>query len=277
MKVMKDQNSKIEYIVSDYEFSSFVASESEEGVVSEFEFNELNLNDVARVEKHEKVIRLERKLAADNRFKIAPIVKEHRGLADQERKERGRIVEEEVRRRVERIRKKAHDEGYEQGVAEGKEAIYQELKAETEDKLVALTEVISEALSKKQEILTRQRNEVYQIVRDLTKWVVLRELKEDGAYISRLLEKLIHEIQTKSNLLVKVSPEHFEQMPDVLEIVQSTLGKLPNVRVENDYDLKKGLILESENGIIDAGLDKQLDVLEKLFDSLLEEIQDDGE
>ena len=58
-------------------------------------------------------------------------------------------------------------------------------------------------------------------------------------------------------------------MPVVLETVQKKLGELSNVRLEIDYDIKgPGIILASDNGIINATLTEQLNNLDKLFETI---------
>ena len=129
--------------------------------------------------------------------------------------------------------------------------------------------MINDVLVLKEEIVNNQKQDLYNLVRNLTKWVILRELKEDGEYITRLLEKLVTEIQTKANLLVQVDQKSFEGMEDVLETVQERIGTLKNVRVEVDYDIDgQGIIIDSDNGIINGTFEEQMISLDKLFESV---------
>ena len=106
----------------------------------------------------------------------------------------------------------------------------------------------------------------YETILNLTKWVILRELKDDGEYVHRLLEKLITEIQTKSNILIQIDERSFRDMPDILEVVEERLGSLSNVRLEKDFDIDgPGIVLESDNGIINGTLKEQFNNLDKLF------------
>ena len=55
-------------------------------------------------------------------------------------------------------------------------------------------------------------------------------------------------------------------MPEIIKIVERKVGKLTNVRVEVDLDMSEnGIIIESENTIIDGSLDAQMASLDKLF------------
>ena len=107
-------------------------------------------------------------------------------------------------------------------------------------------------------------------MKNLTKWITLKELENDGKYLERLMEKLLLEIQSRSNLLIQVNMNDFQKMPEVLEVVQSKLGELKNVRVEVDPAiLTRGIILESDNGIINATMEEQFKSLDKLFEEVL--------
>ena len=261
---MKD----IEYNVSEYEFQSFTNS-LDTGEVKEFSFEDLEGKSINEIERHQETIKLERRESADNGFDISPIVRQHRGMEEQEAVERENRILDEVNKRVAKIEEEAFKKGYEEGIEKGREDVYEQTRASTDEKIIALSEMISETLSTKEEILKSQKTQLYTLVKNLTKWVILRELKDDGVYLERLLEKLIIEAQTKSNLLIQVDQKYFEQMPEVLETVQKKLGEFSNVRVETDFDIQGlGIVVESENGIINGSLQEQLNSLDKIFESV---------
>jgi flagellar assembly protein FliH len=215
------------------------------------------------------VIRKERSNATKSSFAIAPIVREHRGMNRQEELEKQRLIQEEVERQLIRIQEQAYKEGFEKGLKDGKEEVFNETRAGVEQKLEALGEMVEVALQTQYELLNRERTGVHRTIKNLTKWVILKELKDDGDYVIRLLEKLISELQVKNNLLIQIDPKSFAEMPDILELVQERIGGLKNVRMECDYDIEgPGIIIESDNGIINGTLKEQFASLNKLFESV---------
>lgn len=281
MSVQKDKMGAVEYKVSDYQFQTFDSNIESSNGAKDFEFINFDEDSPLKKPEHQKVIKSERGAAAKNQFEIAPIVREHRGLVEQEDQEREERIEEEVQKRVEALSEKAYQEGYEQGVEQGRQETIEQTKHEVEDKVSLLSDMINRVLEAEQDMLDNYKKEIYTLTRSLTKWVILRELKEDDDYLKRLLEKLIHEINSKSNLLIKVGKAHFDSMPEVLEQVESSLGKLKNTRLELDEDLdNKGLVVESDNGIINASLKQQFKGISHLFESLgvsSENQDEDGE
>lgn len=255
--------------IQSYEFVSFSEILSNSDSVEKYKFGDLGQDRLIRQPKHQSVIKKERINAKNNMFIINPIVEKHRGLKDQEAEELENHIREEVERRVEELKDIAYNEGYESGVVKGQEDIIEQLKAESQEKILELTEMINSVLELRDEIVVEQKHQFYVILKDLVKWLTLKEVDKDDEYTSRLLEKLLLELNSKANLLIHVNQLQFERMPEVLEVVQAKLGELRNVRVEIDYQMDTpGLMIESENGIIDGSLEQQFKTIDKLFESV---------
>lgn len=266
---MKDLQSLLKDKVTKYSFNTF--NESEVKLVGDQEVSEVNLDKELNLvevsnEVEDKIIRLEQEIAKEKQFVISPIVKEHRGFNKQELEEKERRLNNEVERRIEVIGNQAYRKGYEEGIEQARQEVFKQTRAATEEKLENLTAIISEALNNETEVFNQQKQTLYKLVNNLVKWIILRETKDDGEYIKRLCEKLIRELQVKSNILVKVDANRFDKMPEVLEHLNEKLGEMDNVRVEADYDIEgPGIIIESQNGIINGTLKEQFNSLDKLF------------
>lgn len=260
--------------VTDYQFQSFTEASEEADAVKLFEFKPL-LGEKQTVHRpeYQKVIKTERSFAKENQFKVNPITEKFRGLRDQEDREYESRVAEEVKRRVQELQEEAFKSGFDEGVNQGREEIYSEMRNAVDQKLESFSSMVSDVLKTHEEIIHNQKREIYYLLKNLSKWIVLRELKEDGKYIERLLEKLLLDIQARNNLLIQVNPADFAEMPEVLAHVQSKLGEMKNVRIEIDDNVRsKGIILESENGIINATMEEQFKSLDKLFEDVLADV-----
>ncbi|NOT79624.1 MAG: hypothetical protein HOP07_11580 [Bacteriovoracaceae bacterium] len=260
--------------VTDYEFQSFTDTDGGNGEVQLFEFKPL-LTSAQTIEKNEfqKIIKFERESANSTNFKINPITEKYRGLKDQEEREYEERVSEEVKRRVLEVQDEAFKAGFDEGVKQGRDEIFDQMRSSVDQKLEDVSSMVTSVLKTQEAILVKQKHEMYVLLRNLSKWIVLRELNEDGKYIERLLERLLLEIQSRSNLLIQVNSNDFEKMPDVLAHIQNRLGEMKNVRVEIDNSVKsKGLIIESENGIINATMEEQFKSLDKLFEDVLTKV-----
>lgn len=268
--------SKNNFEVQEYSFQSFQQAPENAHEVRDFEFKPLVTGQqLVRDPEFQKVIKIERTHAKESQFKVNPIVEKHRGFKDQEDHEYEMRVRDEVEKRVQKIQEEAFRAGFEQGVEEGREEVYNQTRHEVEEKLQDFTAMISDVLQTHENILHNQKKDIYRLIKNLTKWITLKELDNDGKYLERLMEKLLLEIQTRSNLLIQVNMNDFQKMPEVLEVVQARLGEIKNVRIEIDPAIEtRGLIVESDNGIINATLEEQFKGLDKLFEQVLVESQE---
>ncbi|MCK5882792.1 MAG: hypothetical protein KAG61_03820 [Bacteriovoracaceae bacterium] len=258
--------------IQEYSFHSFDQLEADiqgRRDVQGFEFKSFEDQRPEKKPSFQTKIRKERTAAKDKCFEIAPVVRHHRGIVEQEETERERRIHEEVERRVAEVYSKALEDGRTEGIEIGRQEVFEQTRSQAEEKLEVLTHMINNVLAAQEEILKDQKTEIYSMIRNLTKWVILRELNEDGAYLERLLEKLIIELQSRNNLLIQVNKNDFEKMPEILEVVSTKLGGLENIRLEIDFDIsEQGIVVESENGIIAGTLETQFQSLDKLFESV---------
>jgi flagellar assembly protein FliH len=118
-------------------------------------------------------------------------------------------------------------------------------------------------------LMEQNKAEVYEFIKRFTKWICLKEINEK-LYLETLLEKLVLELNARKNLTVKVGRENFAQMPEVIAVVESRLGHLQNIRVEIVPEINHpGIILESENGLIDGSIEGVFANIDKIFESVL--------
>ena len=59
-------------------------------------------------------------------------------------------------------------------------------------------------------------------------------------------------------------------MPEVVQMVEAKLGQLSNVRIEIVPEISHpGIILESENGLIDGSMEGVFQNIDKIFEQVL--------
>lgn len=241
---------------------------SEIDSVSDFELRSLRDASAFKNNISEEVIRSERGHETKSNFSILPLVREHRGLKEQEENELRDAIEAEVQKRVASAVEDARMEGYRAGHQEGYQTAYQEALTRFDDKIEDFSDILGDLKNQCHKVLSDNKQDAYKMVKSLTQWVTLKEV-QDEEYLQRLLEKLILEMNTKTNLVARVSQESFKRMPEVVELVEKRLGQLTNIRVEMDLDQEgPGIILESDNGIIDGSINAQMASLDRIFESV---------
>ncbi len=261
MGVMKNNDLEIQ----EFSFRSLIPEAQSDGKINEFELKSLNEAQAFKNNISEIDIRQEREAASKTAFKILDEVKDHRGLTRQAQEDYEQAVARAVEAELGRLREDAYREGLEKGLEEGRAQAYHEAQKELEEKLEEFTQHIAVAQEQINDVLASSKDDAYNIIKSLTKWIVLKEVDEKY-YLARLLEKLVHEINQKNNLVLHVNESAFGYMPEIIKIVERKVGRLTNTRVEVDLDLQEnGIILETENCVIDGSLQAQFKALDDLF------------
>ncbi|MBT3983440.1 MAG: hypothetical protein HOE90_18945 [Bacteriovoracaceae bacterium] len=254
--------------ISNYDFREFSGKIIKGGEVKEFEIKDLDDKLLINKESHQKIVRNERDYAKKESFRFSPVVEKYRGIKQQEERDYSEAVEKEVQKRLGRIREEAHREGFKHGEEKGFNFVVDKTLKESEEKIVQLSSMIGEVHHKRDLVFEKQRKQMYELLKTLTKWIILKEVEEDDNYLERLLMKLILEIQEQSNLLIRVNEADFEGMPEILDSVQKKVGKLTNVRIEVNKDFEhKGISVECESNIIDGSLESQFELIDSLFEA----------
>jgi flagellar assembly protein FliH len=265
---IKENNSSL-YKIEEYNFEGF---EDVDHSVKSFSFQDFKEMGIEKsiTEKliPQKMIRKEREAATKTKFEVNSDVSHHRGLQQQAADDYEKNVADEVERRLAILKEEGIKDGFNVGKTEGHDQAYNEAKDQFSAHVEELTQVIAEVKTNREEILTKNRDDIYKMIRNLTKWVLLKET-DDIHYLERLLEKLILELNQKANILIKVNAGKFNAMEGVVELIESKVGELSNVRIELDQEMNEtGIILESEGGIIDGSLESQFKSIDKIFESV---------
>ncbi|MBY0518422.1 MAG: hypothetical protein K2P81_16040 [Bacteriovoracaceae bacterium] len=234
-----------------------------------FEFKDLSDITSVSLKPTEKIIRAEREAESKTQFKMDSVVRDLRGLSTQEKDDLEKKITEQVERRLAQIREQAYREGIEKGRLEGVDAALKEAMQKHEQQIVTVEEMIMDLNRQCEERLESHRHDIYEMSKRLLKWLVFHEVKDDG-YLPKLLEKLILEMNQRQNLVIRVNSEDFKLMPQILENLEKRLGALTNVRVEPDLNMvNRGIVLETENGLLDATPEAMFLTLDKLFETVV--------
>ena len=234
-----------------------------------FSFQSIEAEPYNTVRTSQETIRQERDFEKQTDFKIDGVVREYRGLSRQEQDDFEKRIQVEVEKRTKAAYEKAYQEGLNLGREEGKAESLKKLGGNVSEKVDELNEIIIQVKDHSARILEKNQNEIYDFVKRFTKWIVLKEINEK-AYLENLLSKLILELNARKNLIIKVGKANFSEMPEVVAAVESKLGQLSNVRIEIVPELNHpGIILESENGLIDGSLEGVFQNIDKIFETVV--------
>ena len=150
---------------------------------------------------------------------------------------------QECNSKIEIEKKSAYEEGYKQGLQEGKK----ECEAEFKEKISLLEESIKK-IDKINEIFEEKilsvEKELISVALDIAKEVIQKEISKDSKQVAYNLAKaLMEEIKESSKIKIKVNPKDAEFLKD----------KFENVEIIPDSAIKEGgVVILSDLGNIDA-------------------------
>lgn len=148
--------------------------------------------------------------------------------------------------------RKAYDEAYAMGHAEGLEAGQKEVAARIE----RLDALLAELAGTRRTLLTSATEDVAAAVTHIARAVVQRELRVDSSGVAQLVGSVIEHLQADEEIVVRVAPEDeilmLDQSPGLLE----RLGRNGSVAVLADPGLHPGgAVVETKLGAIDASVE----------------------
>lgn len=253
--------------VKPFSFQAFEDSSSTIKNARSFEFQDLSNGSLTTGQPSAQIIRSEREAEAKSSFKIDGIVKDLRGLSSQEKDDLESKINSEVEIRLKQIQESAYREGLDRGRMEGSDAALQEAMQVHKEQINTVQSMITELEKNFANNLQNNKSEMLEMCKRLVKWLVLKEVKDED-YLSKLLEKLLLEMNEKRNLIIRVNTDDFKAMPALLAEIQAKLGELPNVRVEPDMDMKyRGIMIESENSVVHGTVESLFKTIDKLYES----------
>ena len=262
---------EMKFEVKKFEFKNLSSSESQDGI-DKYHVKELSEYKKRIKEKSFSIIKKDRSYALKNQFSILPIVEHHRGLKEQKEEEREDKIKKVIAKRVSQYKKQAYEEGMKKGKQEGLDFIKKENHEAAKLRIEEFIEYIEAMRIEYGKTFETQKSKIYELIKTLTKWVILRELRDDGEYLQRLMGKLFVELDSETNFLIKVNKKSVDKIPGILKMFEHKLEGIENTRIEIIHDEQefsnKGMILESENRILDATIKTQFKNLDKLFNEL---------
>ncbi|NDG85621.1 MAG: hypothetical protein EBX52_11390, partial [Proteobacteria bacterium] len=103
-----------------------------------------------------------------------------------------------------------------------------------------------------------------QLVFQVGKQVLLKELSTDRDYVKRLAAHVVEKVGAKDHIRVRVSRKDAENIEEIKEFLKARMPDLRNVQIEPADDLQLGgCKVETDLNRINASVENQLQAVEK--------------
>lgn len=172
----------------------------------------------------------------------------------------------EARAEAERLRQQAREEGYAQGLADARAEV-ESFRAELGASVGAVIEAIEGQSSN---IFDRYRSDLVELTRLAVEKILAVELSsERAAGIENLFKQAMEKLENRTSVTVKVSPDDEAIVSDIVSSAQLKYPDLKvwNVRADNSMT-PGGLLLESQDSLIDSRIESRKEIIRNVLDSL---------
>ncbi|WP_035104171.1 FliH/SctL family protein [Desulfohalovibrio reitneri] len=180
--------------------------------------------------------------------------------------EMAKSIVAEAEQQAEQLRKEATDRGYQEGVEQAREQIEAEQTALAESVGRALTNVANQA----SRVWESQREDFVALIRLAVRKAVAVEYDERK---EEALDKILHEsleaIDSMRQLTIRVNPDEAELVEALVNHVRDRFPALERFTVKPDQQIELGgMVIESDEGMVDNTVDTRLAQIEPLFEHL---------
>jgi flagellar assembly protein FliH len=196
----------------------------------------------------------------DSRFAINPLLRAPLSIEQEE----AQLIQSKVDARVQELRAevtaKAQAEGYDAGLVKGSDEARAQTRTEAVELINRFESLFRDLDSAKDKIFKVHERFVIAMVYEIAQAVVLRELKTDREYVSRLAKTVIEQIGVRENIRVKIHPSEIATLDLLKADLYQSLTQLKNLTVETSEEVRLGgCIVETELNVVNATIENQLE------------------
>ena len=186
---------------------------------------------------------------------------------DEAEKLRGQAYDE-----AENIKQQAREEGYQTGYNEGIEAASKEYEEKNNELDIRLNSLNEEFSKKEEELIKETEN-------NMVSWLMTMIPQITGVAVDGMDNVLLYiinssmrELDDSTHFVIKVSSEDYAEIADNKEKIYGALNPSIDMEIFEDSKLSKlQCIIETDNGIVDIGLDTKLNNLIRALKLMMKE------
>ena len=197
-------------------------------------------------------------------FSLDNLVANHIGVEEREQKAFEALVEKEIELRWEKTKEKAEVNGYTAGLAEGKEQAFKAELPRIKERLDRLDHLVLEMDSFREKIFQANESFIMDLVAQMARMIVLREVEFDKEYLRRVILSLIRQVGTTEDTKILISEQDSDNIQTLSKYIEKEFGKLERTTIEISKEIPpSGCKIETKFCVIDASIEAQITNLMK--------------
>lgn len=154
------------------------------------------------------------------------------------------------------IGRNSYQKGYEEGSQKERKKVV--------EMMAILEKIVKDLQVKKEAMLNEMKGKIVEIAIATAKKIIKKEIEEDSETVVRVVKEALKQIKQAQKITIKVNPQDWMKLKEVQpELLSSSLGEA-SVYIEKDEAIAPGgSLLETDKGIIDARIERQIDEVNK--------------
>jgi flagellar assembly protein FliH len=171
---------------------------------------------------------------------------------------------EERRREDEQILQSAREQGYVEGLEEGRSVGREHALTEAETMLIQAKDMIEQAFETKQQIVAEAEPFLIELSTSIAMKILEAELKTHPDQVLGIVKKALSRPREQETLTLSVHPQHFSIVQSLREELLRWMDRQAELKILPDPTIDiGGCVIRSALGTIDARIDTQLDEVKK--------------
>ncbi len=194
---------------------------------------------------------------------------EHKKLLQEARKEAEKILADARSKansiidaaalETQKIKQKAKQDGFKEGFKEGIKKAEHLFTSEFHEIETLKKEIIEE----RQNLYHQFEQDLVDLALDIAKKVVYDSLEQDDEVLRNIIESTLRKVQGKARIKLRISTDDRQRIEDLKEAFMSKLQSIDDIEIIEDQQIGPGsCIIETENGVIDGGIQTRIDEIE---------------
>jgi len=198
------------------------------------------------------------------RFDLHPAAKRLLGVEREETDRIESLVSAQVESKISELQDQAYQEGFEKGRSEGAAQAEVEFLASVKPLYDQFEALCREYDTIKQELYAANEQFLVQLMFQVGKQVLLKELSTDPEYVKRLSSLMIEKIGAKDHVKLKISRQDSANLEQIRDDLKVQFPDLKNIQIEVSDDLSLGgCKVETDLSRINASVETQLQSIEQ--------------
>lgn len=158
------------------------------------------------------------------------------------------------------------EHGYAAGFEEGKTEIMEALQKQNRSALNEVAKMLEKIEEEKEAVISQYENDLVRLAIDIAEKIIKHKIHSEDSSVASIIESVIKDYRNVEWIKIYISDKDDPIAIRADKKLINELNKISDdVKIESSEELKEGsAIVETPDGIVDAGIDTQLENLKEM-------------